>query len=83
MVDFQLRSETIVVIGREDRALLGSNPSARAVDGDTGRGFLRRKASALFTHCVLVRKAINPSLLNRDYRRRAKTPFHAEPRQKA
>ena len=48
----------------EDRALLGSNPSAAVGDGDNRRGVLP-DAPAPFhiSLVVLVRKAINPSFV--------------------
>jgi hypothetical protein len=62
MIDFLARSRTMPFTGPEDRALLGSNPSAAAGDGNQ-----RRRTSAydllrrpLIQRLVLVPNAINP-----------------------
>jgi len=49
--------------GPEDRALLGSNPSAAVGDGDIDRGIWQSGAPVpkKFFFDVLVQKAINPS----------------------
>jgi hypothetical protein len=62
MVDFLTLVRTIPLVGPEDRALLGSNPSAAADDGDNCRSFWLTAAPApkRFFFAVLVRKAINP-----------------------
>ena len=62
MVDFQTADRTMPLAGPEDRALLGSNPSAAAGDGDSCRSFWLTAAPApqRFFLAVLVRKAINP-----------------------
>jgi hypothetical protein len=66
MIDFQTHSLTMSLASPEDRALLGSNPSAAAGDGNNSRSGGPANAPApkhaLFT-VVLVRKAINPSPL--------------------
>ncbi len=54
MVDFISTARTMLLAGPEDRALLGSNPSAAAGDGDSGRGFSLTAApasQALFPGC--------------------------------
>ena len=62
MVDFITTARTMLLAGPEDRALLGSNPSAAAGDGDSSRSFCLTAAPApqRFFFAVLVRKAINP-----------------------
>src|SRR5437879_595145 len=62
MVDFHPQRPTMQLADPEDRALLGSNPSAAVGDGDNRRGVLP-DAPAPFhiSLVVLVRKAINPS----------------------
>src|SRR5438552_2276416 len=62
MVDFQTAARTMLLAGPEDRALLGSNPSAAAGDGDSSRSFWLDSGSCSqrFFFAVLVRKAINP-----------------------
>src|SRR5438046_5930396 len=62
MVDFHTQRPTMQLADPEDRALLGSNPSAAVGDGDNRRGVLP-DAPAPFhiSLVVLVRKAINPS----------------------
>jgi hypothetical protein len=62
IVDFQSSLRTMPVTDPEDRALLGSNPSAAAGDGDSSRGFWLTVAPApeRFLLAVLVQKAINP-----------------------
>jgi hypothetical protein len=68
MVDFHLVNQTIRSIGREDRAMLGSNPSART-DGGTSSGASAKKLSFYRCSCptmkndVLPPKAINPCRL--------------------
>ena len=50
MVDLRCRSETMAIAGREDRALLRSNPSARADAGTwAGAGLLERPLPSLST----------------------------------
>ena len=62
MIDFFPSPRTMPFTGPEDRALLGSNPSAAAGDGNQRRStprsgwLLHPRASRL----VLVPKAINP-----------------------
>lgn len=63
MVDFQTLARTMRIADSEDRALLGSNPSAAVGDGDISRSFCPTEAPApsfIFLH-VLVEKAPNPS----------------------
>ncbi len=62
MVDFHTQRPTMQLADPEDRALLGSNPSAAVGDGDNRRGVLP-DAPAPFhiSLVVLVLKAINPS----------------------
>ena len=62
MVDFQTSGRTMRIADPEDRALLGSNPSAAVGDGDIDRSNCQTDAPVprhLFLD-VLVRKAINP-----------------------
>ena len=64
MIDFFPPPRTIKDVGREDRAMLGSNPSART-DGGTPTGasvFAEAPAHLSFQGC-LAPKAINPCLL--------------------
>ena len=63
MVDFQTPARTMRLAGPEDRALLGSNPSAAAGDGDIDRGSWQSGVPVpkKFFFDVLVQKAINPS----------------------
>ena len=62
MIDFSRSTRTMLFTGSEDRALLGSNPSAAAGDGNQRRStslvdwLLHPRASGV----VLVPKAINP-----------------------
>src|SRR3989442_15499849 len=63
MVDFQTQRPTMRLADPEDRALLGSNPSAVVGDGDIDRSSCQTAAPVPnFLPDVLVRKAINPSL---------------------
>ena len=62
MVDFQIKARTIRLADPEDRALLGSNPSAAVGDGDNSRSVYAKDAPApnkLFP-VVFVHEAINP-----------------------
>ena len=63
MVDFQTRVRTMRLADPEDRALLGSNPSAAVGDGDSDRSNWPTAAPVpkCFFLAALVRKAINPS----------------------
>ena len=64
MVDFQTKVRTIRLADSEDRALLGSNPSAAVGDGDIDRSNCQTAAPVPnFLPVVLVRKAINPSFV--------------------
>ena len=65
MVDFQIPTRTITVAGPEDRALLGSNPSAAAGDRDNSRSVCTKDASAPNSPFILSlsQKALNPSIL--------------------
>src|SRR2546421_7905505 len=61
MVDFQTKLRTMRLADSEDRALLGSNPSAVVGDGDIDRSSCQTAAPVPnFFLDVLVRKAINP-----------------------
>src|SRR5213593_2784784 len=62
MIDFHTQTRTMRLTDPEDRALLGSNPSAAVGDGDIVRSSHSTAApvSSFFAD-VLVRKAINPS----------------------
>ena len=66
MIDFQTKLNTMPLADSEDRALLGSNPSAAVGDGDIDRSTYSTAAPIpnLFED-VLVRKAINPSFVVR------------------
>ena len=62
IVDFQSSLRTMPVADPEDRALLGSNPSAAVGDGDNNRSVGVKDAPApnnLFP-VVFVHKAVNP-----------------------
>ena len=62
IVDFQSSLRTMPVADPEDRALLGSNPSAAVGDGDSDRsGPTAAPVPIQFSPPVLVQKAINPS----------------------
>src|SRR2546429_5253982 len=64
MVDFQTKLRTMRLADSEDRALLGSNPSAAVGDGDIDRSNCQTAAPVPnFLPDVLVRKAINPSFV--------------------
>src|SRR5260370_40008378 len=64
MVDFQTLTRTMRLADSEDRALLGSNPSAAVGDGDIDRSSWKTAAPVPnFFPDVLVRKAINPSFV--------------------
>ena len=65
MIDFSRSVRTMLLTGPEDRALLGSNPSAAAGDGNHRRSqlsfaWLRHPLSS---GLVLVPNAINPRLI--------------------
>ena len=62
MIDFHTQTRTMRLTDPEDRALLGSNPSAAVGDGDIDRSSPSTAAPVpSFSADVLVRKAINPS----------------------
>ena len=63
LVDFHTRARTMPLADPEDRALLGSNPSAAVGDGDSDRSNWPTAAPVprRFFLAALVRKAINPS----------------------
>lgn len=63
MVDFQTHPRTITNADPEDRALLGSNPSAAVGDRDIDRSIHSTVAPVpnSFFADLFVRKAINPS----------------------
>ena len=62
MVDFQNQARTMPLADPEDRALLGSNPSAAVGDGDSDRSDpTAAPVPNQFSLAVLVQKAINPS----------------------
>jgi hypothetical protein len=61
MIDFQTKLNTMQLADSEDRALLGSNPSAAVGDGDIDRSNYSTAAPIPnYFPDVLVRKAINP-----------------------
>jgi len=61
MIDFHSVTQTIQTVGREDRAMLGSNPSARTDGGNITRGIPSMDAPGpQQDDDVLARKAINP-----------------------
>ncbi len=63
-VDFQTKAPTMRLADSEDRALLGSNPSAAVGDWDIDRSsWLTVAPVPNFFPVVLVRKAINPSFV--------------------
>jgi hypothetical protein len=65
MVDFQTLTRTIRIADSEDRALLGSNPSAAVGDGDISRSFGPTEAPAPrhFFLAVLVQKSDKPIII--------------------
>jgi len=60
MIDFDTDKTTMNLVGREDRAMLGSNPSARSMAGPTGSTPRAPGPSTLKPG--LAPKAINPCL---------------------
>ena len=65
MVDFQTLTRTIRIADSEDRALLGSNPSAAVGDRDISRSFGPTEAPAPkhFFIAVLVQKSDKPIII--------------------
>jgi hypothetical protein len=65
MVDFQTLTRTMRIADSEDRALLGSNPSAAVGDGDISRSFGPTEAPAPrhFFFAVLVQKSDKPIIV--------------------
>lgn len=66
MIDFLTPIGTMTFTGPEDRALLGSNPSAAAGDGNNrkSKSYYRLLLHPNALRVVLVRKAINPPAPN-------------------
>ena len=61
MVDFYTQARTMRLADPEDRALLGSNPSAAVGDGDSDRSGLKAApVPKQFSFAVLVPNALNP-----------------------
>jgi len=60
MVDFHNQARTMRLADPEDRALLGSNPSAAVGDGDSDRS---RPLAAPVPSCCPCPHAINPSFI--------------------